>query len=133
MNNIFNYPLSFIKTKIDIYIRHTHSFRIEKAFEEQAILKRIYSGYSQYIGNQAAGCRTPPRSHRDLIVASPIDQILHNQKIGGKTHLIDYLQFESNSFIYDGIRLGKNLPGFFPYQLAEILLRSNVFLQLKMG
>ena len=52
-------------------------------------MQRVQVGDLEGIGHQAARTRTAPRPHRAAVVFGPVDEVAHDQKIAGETHLDD--------------------------------------------
>ena len=79
--------------KIDIDIRHRHPLGIEEPFKQQTIFQRVDVGDFQQIGDDAAGSRTPARSHRNFRFTGELDEVPDNQKVAGEAHRLNDRQF----------------------------------------
>ncbi len=120
INYVFYYPVTFLKTKINVYIRHAYSFWIEKTLKQQIIFQRINSGNTQDIGNQTTCSRTPSRTHWHPILSGPIDQILNYKKVSSKPHTIDYANFVFQPLHYLQGRIRVFAGKCFPHQHIQI-------------
>ncbi len=81
-----------LDTKIDVDIWRTHPLGVEEAFEEQAVGQRVNLRNPQAIGHERACARTPSRPHRNVPFFGVTDEIGYDQKVSGKTHLLDHAQ-----------------------------------------
>ena len=92
--NVADHFLTAIHAKIDIEVRHGYPLGVEKAFKQQRIAQRVQIGDRQRIGHQRPRTRTTPRPHGNTVVLGPLDEIRNDQKIAGKSHPLDDLEFE---------------------------------------
>ena len=67
--DIVDHLVAPVLAEIDVEVRHRHPFGIEEALEQQVEAQRVEIGDGEGIGNERAGARAAPRSHRD--VAAP--------------------------------------------------------------
>ncbi len=66
LGDVLDHFAAAVHAEIDVDIGHAHALRIEKAFEEQAVLQRIDIGDLHGVADQAARGRTATRADRDV-------------------------------------------------------------------
>jgi hypothetical protein len=76
--------------EVDVDIRQRHAFRIEEAFENQVVVKRIDVGDAQGPCGQAAGRGPTPRPHRNPLLPRVADEIPDDHEVPGVPHLLDH-------------------------------------------
>src|SRR5947208_183647 len=67
--------------KVNIDIWRGNTVRIQKAFENEAILERIDVGDSQNVGNHRTRSRTTPRTNRNAFFFGKMDEVPNNEQI----------------------------------------------------
>ncbi len=92
--HIADHLFAAIHAEIDVEIRHADPFGVQEAFEQEVVAQRIQIGDGQGIGNKRPRPRAAPRSHRDVVVLGPLDEIGDDQEIARKAHLLDDAQLE---------------------------------------
>ena len=92
-NHVVNDFLTAIIVKIDINIRHGHSFRIQKSLKQQIVLKRVNIRNTCAIGHHGTSSRPPSRPHIHSHFPCRTNKILYNQEIAGKSHRLNNIQF----------------------------------------
>ena len=90
-----------VLAEIDIEVRHRHAFRIQETLENQIVGNRVKVGDQQTIRHQRTSPGTTPGPDRHPVVLRPPDKIRHNQKVTGKPHLDDGIDFIIQTFIID--------------------------------
>ena len=80
--------------EVDVEVGHRDAFGIEEAFEQQAELDRVEIGDRQRPGDEAARPRTTPRSHGNIVVLGPFDEVGNDQEVARETHLVDDVDLE---------------------------------------
>ena len=98
IHHIFIHLLPAVDAKIHVNIRHAFSAWVQEPFKYQSMFKGIKIGYSQRKGHKASGCGPTARTYGNLVILGVLDKIRNNQKIAGKTHLLDgsHLVFQAN-------------------------------------
>ena len=80
--------------KVNVDIRLADSLGIEESLEDQIVLDRIDVCDIQKIRRQAPGGRTASGPDDDAVVLRPIYQILHNEKVSGKSCFLDNIELK---------------------------------------
>ena len=109
LKNIINNIVPFIPGKINIYIGHIHSLRMNKTLKLQIVFKGIYLGNKQAIAHNGGCTGTSANSGIGLFYNIP-----HHQEIGGKAFFSDDGELVFDAFFYCGGRRG-------------IIIRNSVF------
>ena len=109
LKNIINNIVPFIPGKINIYIGHIHSLRMNKTLKLQIVFKGIYLGNEQAITHN--GCSSGASANGGIGLP---DNIPHYQEIRGKSFFCDDSKFLVDAFFYCGGRRG-------------IIIRNSVF------
>ena len=86
-------PIATLHAEIDVEVRHRHALGIQEALEEQIVVDRIEIGNAERPGHQRARTGATPRAHRNLVLASPANEVRDDQEVAGKTHAADHVQF----------------------------------------
>ncbi len=97
-DNVVNDLLPPFIAEIHVNIRHTHAFRVQKPFKNQAVFDRVNRCDRKAVRNHAARCRTAPRSYADAMVLRVFDKIPHNQEIIHKAHVLNRVKFIFQTF-----------------------------------
>jgi len=85
--------ISALLAEVNIDIGHADAAWIEEAFEKEPVTYGIDIGDAQGVCDKASGRRASSRTDRNLSALCVIDEIRNDQKIAGKTHRADHLQF----------------------------------------
>ena len=88
-----------ILTEVHVKVRHGDTFRVQEPFEQQVKAQRIKVGNLQRPRNNRTGTGAPPRTHRNIVILGPNDEIRNDQEVTGKTHLDDGIQLELQTVI----------------------------------
>ena len=97
--HIFNCFFTTFLTKVHVYIRHVHTFGIQKSFKHQIKTHGINIGNHQTPCHNRASPRTTPWPHRYTVVFGPLNKIGHNQKVTRETHLFNHAQFKQHLIV----------------------------------
>ena len=87
-------------TEVHVYIRHAHALRIEKTFEIETVLDRVYIRYSETVGYHAARGRSATRPDRYLLPLGKRDEIRHDEKIVSEPHSPNHVELIFELFFY---------------------------------
>ena len=90
--------LASVIIEIDVDIGHRNTVRIQKAFEEEIVLNGVDVGDAEAVGYDATGGGSATRPHDDTHFASGGDEVLDDEKVAGKSHRLDGLEFEVETF-----------------------------------
>ena len=91
--------VALVHAEVDIEVGHGHPFGIQEALEQQVVGQRIQIGDSEGVGHQGTGARTASRAHGDPVVLGPLDEVGDDQKVAGKAHLDDNVQFDLQTLV----------------------------------
>ena len=91
--DVVDHSAPALGAEINVDIRHADAVGIQETLEHQSIFEGIYLCDIQEIGDDAASRGTAPRSHRNVLFARVVDDILHHQEIALKAHPLDYSKF----------------------------------------
>ena len=92
-----DHPLAALHAEIDVEIRHGHPLRIQQALEEEVVAQRVQIRDAEAVGHQRCGAGAPA-AHRHGVLPRPVDELLHDQKVAGETHLDDHAQLVIQPF-----------------------------------
>ena len=113
-------PVAPLHAEVDVEVGHGDAFGVEEALEQQVVLDGVQVGDLEGIGHQGAGAGAAPRSHWDVVVLGPLDEIGHDQEVAGETHLVDDSQLQLQAVVIDRAVLrqagGLEKPGQSPCQ-----------------
>src|SRR5208337_3450914 len=98
IRNVANDLAAASHAEVDVDVREADPFGVQKALKNQVVLKRIDVRDTQRVGRQAAGCRTPPRTHGNALLAGMPDEIPDDQEVAGEAHLLDQFDLPLQSF-----------------------------------
>ena len=87
LGHVLDYFVSPAVREIKVYVGHGDPIRIQKPLKQEVILQRVNVGDVQNVGDDGASDRAAARSHYDPVLLCPVDEILDNEKVGGKTGL----------------------------------------------
>ncbi len=92
LKDVIDHLVALLPRIVDVEIRRTGTFRVDKTLEVQIQLDGVNIGNFQAVGNHAVGTASPahmikPARHRIA------DNIPCDEEIGGETQLVDDLQF----------------------------------------
>src|SRR3989338_7384354 len=73
--------------KVNIDIRHLDAVGIQKSLKQKIVADGVYIGNFEDVGDNASRGRPTSRPDHDLALLCPVDKILHNQKVIGKSGL----------------------------------------------
>ena len=110
-SHVLQHALPPLAAEVDIDIRHGYPLGIQEAFEDQPVMQRVDSGDTQGVTDERTGCRTPTRSHRDIVVARPTHDVRDNQEIAGIVHAPDHVQFGLQAFLVFLRKCDLGIPG----------------------
>ena len=88
--HVINHLGSSRLAEVDINVRRAHPLGIEEALEQQTKLERANVGDPQSIGHQRSRRRSAPRSHRDVLLPRPADEVRRDQEVRCETKLVDH-------------------------------------------
>ena len=91
---IIQHLIALYIAEVGINIRHTYTFRIQEAFEQQMITQRFNIRYTQQIGHDTACGTATTRPNRNIMAAAIIDKIPDNEEVAGVAHRIDDVQLK---------------------------------------
>ena len=100
LRTIFNHLITTVILNISINIRHTNTIWIQKALKEQIIFQRIYFRNFNRVRQKRPSRRTTPRSINNPLILTPVNKVLHNQKVAVIAHLINNAQLILNAFVH---------------------------------
>ena len=75
--------------EININIGHSHPLRIQKPFEDQAVLDGVYICNPQTVGHHRPGPGPAARTHRDAVLLGVANEVGHDEEVVHKPHLPD--------------------------------------------
>ena len=96
--NVFDDLAAPVLTKVDVKVRHRHTFRVQKTFEQQRETKRIKVGDQKRIGHERARTRTTARPDGDFMILGPLDEVGNDQEVTWEAHLVDDAKFIIKAF-----------------------------------
>ena len=90
--DVGDHPFPAFHAEVDVEVGHGHALGVQQAFEDEAVVERIQ------IRDAEAECHQRGRAgaaaaHRDIVLPSPDDELLHDQEVAGKAHLDDDPEF----------------------------------------
>mmetsp|Transcript_23472 Transcript_23472/g.41275 ORF Transcript_23472/g.41275 Transcript_23472/m.41275 type:complete len:357 (+) Transcript_23472:1523-2593(+) len=106
--------LAPVHAKVDIKVRHTDSFGVQKPLKQQGIAQRVKVGDGQRISHQRPRTGAAPRPHRNVMILGPFDEIGNDQEIPREAHALDDIQLKIEAFLVflDRRRMGDHLEAF---------------------
>ena len=87
--DIRNNPSAVDVVKINIDIRHRHALGVKKALKEECVLEGIDVRNAEQIGNDAACCRSAPRSDGHAVFPCVVDKIPNDEEVAGISHVVN--------------------------------------------
>ena len=94
VGHVVDHPVTLLHAEIHIEVRHGYPFRVQETFEQQVVANGIQIGNLEGIGHQGTGTGAPPRPHRHFVILAPLNEVGNDQKVAGKSHLVDDIQLE---------------------------------------
>ena len=88
-HDIVNDLLALFDAEVNIEIRHTDAFRIQKPFKQQSVPHRVDACDTDGIRCETSCTRTASGSHGDVVLFCIADKVPHNQKIIDISHARD--------------------------------------------
>ncbi len=108
--DVVNYPVTAFLAEINIEIGHRYAFRIEESLKQKLVAQGIQIGDAKTVGRKRPGTGATPGTYRYTVFLGPVNEVGHNQKVAGKSHLGNRLDLEIETFgIYRALRLTHKL------------------------
>ena len=89
--HIIDHFLPAFVAEVHVKVRHAHTFRIQKPFEQEVVADGINVGDTHTIGSQTSGAASASGAYRDTLCFGVVDEIKYNQVIVGVAHTADYI------------------------------------------
>ena len=99
--HVLDHALAALDAEVDVEIRHRDALGIQEALEQQAEAERVEVGDEERPGHQGAGAGAAARTHRDVVVLGPLDEVRHDQEVAGKLHAHDDVELEGEAVAVD--------------------------------
>lgn len=99
LGHIVDDPIPVFHAEVHVEIRHGDALGIQEALEQQVVLDRVQVRDFEGVGNQGAGPGPAPRSHRDVIVLGPADEVGDDQEVTREAHLVDDAEFQFQALV----------------------------------
>ena len=93
LGDVADHLVASFHTEVDVDVGHGDAFGIQEALEQQVVAKRIDVGDAQRVGDQAAGHRSSPRPHRDVVLAGIPDEVPDDQEVSRIPGVADDAEF----------------------------------------
>ncbi len=90
--HVIDDPVAALHAEVDVEVRHRNTFRVQETLEEEIVFERIQISDTQNPGHQRSCARSPARTHGDIVIARPANEIGDNQEVTRKTHAADHPQ-----------------------------------------
>ena len=97
--HVLNHASAVVLAEVHVKVRHGHTFRIQKAFEQQVVRKRIQVGNTQAVSHQGTGTRTAARTHRTAVGLGPVNKVLHDEEVTREVHVLNDLDLTLQAFL----------------------------------
>ena len=97
LGDVVDHLTTTFNAEVGIDIWHRFTFRIEKAFEQQAVAHRIDICNAKAIGDEGTCSRTTPRTDGNILFTCKSDVIPDHKEVSGKTHLLHDLELMSHA------------------------------------
>src|SRR6185369_197079 len=113
-------------TEVNVDVRHRDPAGVEKALEQQVVLKRIDIRDLEAVGNQGTGGRASPRSDGNRVLPGVPNEVPDDEKVAGEPHLLDHLDLAREPRLIIGKRLfqlaarGERVPHLLPAPVKTI-------------
>ena len=78
--------------EVDVDIRRAHSFRVQEAFENEVEGVGVNVGDFHHVCHQRTCCRATPRSHGNIVVFRPVDEVGGDEEVAGEAQLVNDAQ-----------------------------------------
>ena len=98
LRDVFDHFITPFHTEVDVKVRHRDPLGVEKALEEQVIRNRVQVGNTQRIRDQGARARSTSRTHRDILLFGPSDEVHDHQEVAGESHLVNRIELKVEPF-----------------------------------
>ena len=99
------HPLQYFTTtiivEVGIDIREGDTVGVKKTLEQQVVLYRVYLGDAKTISHHRTGSRSTARPHHHAeLVASRVDEVLHNEEVARETHGLHNVQLKLDALVH---------------------------------
>ncbi len=95
--HVADHPLAALDAEVDVEIRHRDALGVQEALEQQAEAQRVEVGDEQRPCHQRAGAGAAARSHRDVVVLGPLDEVGDDQEVARELHRHDDVELEGEA------------------------------------
>ena len=85
--------------EVDVEVRHGHALGVQEALEQEREPHRVEVGDGQRPGDQRARARAAARADRNAVGLRPFDEVGDDEKVAGKLHLDDDVEFEREAAV----------------------------------
>ena len=98
--HIVNHLPTTLETKVDVYVRHRDTIRVEESLEQQVEPEGINIRDSQRIGHERTGHRSATGADRDTTFRGCANEVFYYEEISCVPGLGDYAQLIVQAFLY---------------------------------
>ena len=106
--DVFDNDVTAAFAKVDVEVRRTDAFRIQKTFKKKAITNRIDVRDVHQISDDGACARTTARPERDADPVAVVQKVPHDQEVADEFRLLDDADFIVHT-VDDDLLLGSEL------------------------
>ncbi len=92
--HVVDHAVAIGLAEVDVEVGHRDPLRIQEAFEQQVVAKRVEAGDVERIGDQRAGARAAAGADRAAVALGPVDEVGDDQEVAREAHLQDRLDLE---------------------------------------
>ncbi len=92
--HVRDHLLALEHAEVDVEVGHRHALGVQEPFEEQVVGDGVDVGNAQGVRHDGAGAGAAPRAHGHLVGLTPVDEVLYDEKVPGKLHLLNHADLE---------------------------------------
>jgi hypothetical protein len=93
LGDILDDAIAPFHAEVDVEIRHRDALRVQESLEKQVVFERVKISNAEHPGHQRACTGSPARTHGNLAVARPANEIGDDQEVARETHAADDPEF----------------------------------------
>ena len=105
MPHVFDDFAAAFHAEVDVDIRRTDAFRVEKSFENQPVAEWVDIRNREHVGDERTCCRTAPGPNRNAPFLSVVNEIPDDKKVTYESCFLDDSELVFEALIEDGIAL----------------------------
>ena len=92
--HVTDHLFAAVHTEVDVEVRHRDPFGVEETFEQEPIAERVEVRDGEGVGHERPRAGPPARTHGNVVVLGPFDEVGDDQEVARKPHALDHAQFE---------------------------------------